>query len=326
VLIIKMLVELLIIALIIAGGLLYFYLGPCKGDITKCISLIPHKQLGDTCVIGVECADYPNVSCCGGAGAGICTTTIKDWTNGIKICPSSCLPAPSPLGDHEIGKCGDPLYAWPRPNGGVCDTDLACASGKCCDIKTNTAYGDMNTGICSSPVKDWAGNAQCPSSCLPAPSPLGSWEVGKCGDANYSWPRPSGGVCDTDLACASGKCCDIKANTAYGDMKVGTCGGVKDWAGNAQCPSSCVAVPAYVPVVGGVKGQCGSGIVGAYAWPRQVNQECSLNTDCQSGQNLACCSGYCKPMMKDYTNNICYCPEVCVGTFLGKPGTCTKSC
>ena len=110
---------------------------------------------------------------------------------------------------------------------------------------------------------------------------------------------PAGGSCTahtdcdgyglgaTDMACCQGICEQKKL----------------DWAGVGYCAFECKGCPTCS------LGTCPKRLIG---------QSCNYSVDCSSG---SCCNGICQYKRRDWAN-ICYCPNVCVGSFAGAAGTC----
>ena len=158
---------------------------------------------------------------------------------------------------------------------------------------------------CTNKIKDWAGVYYIPSDCTDGPGR----PPGTCG-RGFSWPRKLNEECalhtdcgvntdGTPMACFNSKCTPE----------------VKDWAGNWYLPSDCTDGPGRPP------GTCGRG----FNWPRKLNQECRLHTDCEGhmpGQNtLACDNGKCTQQLRDWAG-VYYIPSECRNGIFAGPGTC----
>lgn len=92
---------------------------------------------------------------------------------------------------------------------------------------------------------------------------------------------------------------------------------LRDWAGIYYIPSECTDAPGRAP------GTCSRG----FSWPRKVDQECRLHTDCEGfkpGQNtLACDNGTCKQQLRDWAG-IYYIPSECTDGPSRATGTCSR--
>jgi hypothetical protein len=59
--------------------------------------------------------------------------------------------------------------------------------------------------------------------------------------------------------------------------------------------------------------------------PKPLGGSCTLHTDCANwgpgSDQIACCNGTCQNKKRDWAG-VWYCPNECVGSFAGRPGTC----
>ena len=295
-----------IVAIIILVGVILFII-IITIVIWRATNIFGGKKIGDDCVNDSECSGWfgRSAMCC----KGKCTTAMLDYLR-IGQCPEVCLDAPLPLG--VPGSCGSG-NTYPRSEGQPCDTSIACAGwidGKagrlaCCN------------GTCQKQIKDYKNDLGfCPNECLDAPPPLG--KPGSCGSGN-TWPRSEGQPCDTSIACAGWV--DGKAGTLA--CCNGTCQKqIKDYKNDIGfCPADCRDAPAPL----GKPGSCGSG----YSWPRKENQPCDTSIACEGwvdgkAGTLACYNKTCQKQIKDYKNDLGFCPADCrdAPAPLGKPGSC----
>jgi hypothetical protein len=251
------------------------------------------KGLGESCVISLDCYGHKPGSDSLGCQDGICVQQLKDWA-GVYQIPKECMDAPA----RPLGSCSRGNH-WPRKVNEECLINLDCES-----IPGQNPLG-CEDNKCTPMEKDWAGMYYIPKECQDRPF----GPAGTCG-RGLSWPRKVNEECavHTDcgpvpegqppLGCQDAKCTPMK----------------KDWAGVWYIPKECIDKPAGVP------GSCDRG----YSWPRKVDQDCVLHTDCESlpGQiPLGCQDAKCIPMKKDWAG-IYYIPKECKDGISADPGTC----
>jgi hypothetical protein len=118
-----------------------------------------------------------------------------------------------------------------------------------------------------------------------------------------------------------GDCNGFKISKTSSTIGVDCCNGIctrlkKDFAGVDYCPSVCVGKPGWKA------GSCG--LTDDEYNNSLIGKSCLFPTDCNLPAGIACCSGKCTKMKNDYAG-IPFCPEVCIGKFGWKPGSCGLS-